>query len=199
MTAQNSFKKNDVIELFTVAQLECNKLVEETSEKIKSAQSEDEIKALQVVVKKYKTKAKYINRILQSETIADAVALAIVRFKTTREQLSSIIQDSYSLDKLSALMLCIVQKRVVESKDEHALSEYIALTVQGVNDVTYDQLRLKMTTTKKTPYVDTRQAQMVAKLLQRLNAVKFLKNGSQIVVHFDHESALSKAIMKAYE
>jgi len=198
MTTQTAIKKNDVIEYFTAFILACDSEAESFKVKIESAQSEDEKKALKEQQSKFNTKARYARRLIANEVITDAVATQVVRLKLSKDQLKEMMQDSYAIAKFVPMMICLVQKRKMQSDDEHVLSEFLALVAAGANDLTFTQFGNKMRNQKGNAYA-YRQPQMCCKMLARLSAVEYRKDGATVVARFLHDSVLGKMLMKAYE
>lgn len=193
-----TFTKNDFLALCTATVETLSARVEALSEQMQASQSADEKKELEKQLKANKTKAKYVSRLIAHETLANEIASQVVSLKFSAEQIKDVFNDSYSVAKFAPMMISIAQKRKVTSGDEHVLSEFLAVVASGANDLSFAQFGAKMQNKQNAPY-GVRQPQMCAKLLERLNAVSYKKNGNTVAVHFEHDSALGKRLMKAYE
>lgn len=189
-------KKNDVIELITTLNDSRVAAAAELLQKAENVESNDEKKELQLSAKKQNTHAKYLQRMLNNETLLDAVASQVVSLKISAEQIKDVERDAYSLRKFAELMISFAQKRKVN--DEHSFSEALAVIASGVTSATAVAFGAKMRNVQGAPY-GARQAQMSLKLLERLNAAKAVRDGRNVVFQIDTDSAVYKRMMKAYE
>lgn len=195
-TSTSSFKKNDVIELITTMHAERATQSSAYLEQASADQSADERNELLALAKKAQTHAKYLARMLQHETLTDAIASQVVQLKISADQLREIERDAYSLRKLAELLISFAQKRKVS--DEHSFSEALAVIASGVTESDAVSFGRKMTTRDGAPY-GARQAQMSLKLLERLNACKVKQDGRNKVFVMNTDSAVYKRIIRAYE
>ncbi len=192
----NSMTKNAVIELITTMHTQRDTQHAQYIEQANSVDSADEKKELLALAKKSQTHAKYLARMLQHETLTDAIASQVVSLKLKAEQLEEIERDAYSLRKLAELLISFAQKRKVD--DEHSFSEALAVIASGVTGVDASTFGKKMTTKDGKAY-GARQAQMSLKLLERLSACTVKQDGRNKLFVMNENSAVFKRILKAYE
>ena len=195
-TTKKHMTKNDVIELIT--SLHDARIAEHNAfvERANATDSNDEQKELLLTAKKHKTHAKYLARMIDNQTLLDAVASQVVQLKLSANQIKDIENDAYSLRKFAELMISFAQKRKVN--DEHSFSEALAVIMSGVTETTSVALGRKMRNKNGAPY-GARQAQMTLKLLERLGAATVKQDSRNKVFCMNQDSAVFKRIAKAYE
>ena len=152
---------------------------------VQSTASDDEKEALRLEHKALVTKLRYVNKLTREK--AQSVLASTIKDES---MLNAVINNSYSLEKLSAMCEAIALKDKSYLESAVSLSDAVTyLASIDFKDVTADKLRANLfNKTRTQAHKTTTQARQFLLLLERLNVAS--TNKETKVTSFDKDAKL---------